>query len=496
MMRRVAAVLALLTAAVAPAGAQQPHVELREAGPGLPGAILRRALGERVLLPYETWNTRLHRDSTYDATVLVIGSDATVAATVHGDVIVVNGNLFLRAGARIDGDAVAIGGAVYDARDAVVRGTRRSFPGTRYDVDRSTDHITLTYRPPPTPPGTALLSLPEAYGFRIPTYTRVDGLSVQWGPRLDAGEGAVVFEPTVTYRSDLGAIDAGGTVAATLGSGWRIEAAGERGTFTNDAWALPDIPNSVTVLAAGRDYRNYWRADRFDGRLSHTWTSAAGRWALWGGARTERDWSVAAGGPWSITGQGSASGILRANPPIERGRLSSALGGVSAAYTLGDVTLRGDVTVEHAFDAPNGEHFTQGTLDAGVRFPTFGRQSFALSAHAVVTGGDSTPPQRFAYLGGAQTLPTMPLLAQGGDRLLYIESAWSIPITGIRVPLLGNPVFVVHHAIGAAGVRELPALTQNIGVRLGLGPFWVGYDVDPASHHNGVSVGFSAWSKK
>lgn len=494
MMRRVATLLGLLAVASA-AGAQQPRVELREAGPGLPGAILRRALGERVLLPYEVWNTRLHRDSTYDATVLVIGSDATVAATVHGDVIVVNGNLFLRPGAHIDGDAVAMGGAVYGAREAVVLGTRRSFPSVRYDVDRSADRIALTYRPPPRPPGTALLSLPQAYGFRIPVYTRVDGAGIRWGPRLDAARGVVVFEPTVTYRSNLGAVDPGATLALTLGSGWRIEGAGERGTFTNDAWALPDIPNSVTVLAAGRDYRNYWRADRFDGRVSHTWTSTAGRWVLWGGARTERDWSVAAGGPWSIWGQRAADGMSRANPAIEQGRLSSALGGITAAYTLGDVTLRGDATVEHAFDAPNGERFTQGTIDASVRFPTFGRQSFSLRAHAVVTGGDSTPPQRYAYLGGAQTLPTMRLLAQGGDRLLFVESAWSIPIEAVRVPLLGTPVFQMHHAIGAAGVRDLPRLTQNIGLRLGLGPFWVGYDVDPSSHDNGVSAGFSAWTR-
>jgi len=495
MLTRGAMVVALLAAA-AGAGAQQPRVEMRRAAPGLLGAILRRALDERVLLPYEAWNTRLRRDSTYDATVLVIGSDATVAATVHGDVIVVNGNLFLRDGAHIDGDAVAIGGGVYDARGAVVLGTRRSFRDDRFDIDRTPDRIVLTYRPPPTPASAGLLSLPEVHGLRVPVYTRVDGVSLSWGPRLEFGDGAVILDPTVTYRSDLGAFDPGAALDAALGGGWRFEASAQRGTFTNDAWALPDLPNSITVLAGGRDARNYWRGDRIDGRVSHSWRSAAGVVALWGGAATERDWSVPAGGPWSVGGQHAADGITRFNPPIERGRLSSALGGVSASYTAGDVTLRGDLSVERAFDAPAGERFTQGTIDAAVAFPTFGQQRFSLRAHAVVTGGDSTPPQRFAYLGGVQTLPTLRLLSEGGDRLVYIESAWMLPITAIRVRPLGAPVLMLHHAIGAAGVRGLPRLTQNLGVRVALGPMWVGWDVDPASHDQAVSFGLTAWSSR
>src|SRR5690606_17605731 len=119
----------------------------------------------------------------YDRSVVIVGSDATVASTIHGDLIVVEGNIYLRPGARIEGRAIAYGGGVYDSEQAVVRGGRFSYWDTHHDITRTDGTILLDYRPP-LPEEPQLASLPLLYGLRIPAYTRVDGLSLPFGPRF------------------------------------------------------------------------------------------------------------------------------------------------------------------------------------------------------------------------------------------------------------------------------------------------------------------------
>jgi len=136
--------------------------------------------------------------------------------------------------------------------------------------------------------------------------------------------------------------------------------------LTNDDWIMAGPENSLAALAIGHDYRNYWRGDRFRGTLTHTWTAGPGQFALGAGAETERDWSVRAGGPWSITGSEARDGMLRPNPVIEHGRISLVIGTALAAFQFGDVKLSGDVNVERPFDTPLGERFTQTTFNADV----------------------------------------------------------------------------------------------------------------------------------
>ncbi|MGH7633808.1 MAG: hypothetical protein ACRENC_08755, partial [Gemmatimonadaceae bacterium] len=180
MLRRACWFVALLGA---PLAAQQPVVSTQHHAPGPPGAVLDSVLAAPYVVRHEAWNTRLFRDSVFDRTVVVIGTDATVASTVHGDVVVVNGNLFLQSGAMIDGRAIAIGGGVYDVGTPVVRGGRRSFRNTRYHIAQDGDSIVLDFRAP-SRKGPSLASLPGIYGVRMPGYTRVDGLALPWGPHV------------------------------------------------------------------------------------------------------------------------------------------------------------------------------------------------------------------------------------------------------------------------------------------------------------------------
>lgn len=492
------AALSLICSAICawrPLAAQAAErVRLRSAGPGEPGEILRTVLGRPYTIVHEKWNTRLFRDSVYERTVVIVGSDASVASTIHGDLIVVDGDIYLRPGARIDGRAIAYGGGVYDSEQAVVRGGRFSYWDTRYDITRTDSTIVLDYRPPAFLEEAQFASLPLLYGLRIPSYTRVEGLSLPWGPRFRLQwhrGGSLQVDPTLTYRSDIGEFDPAVSARLRFDPGWSAHLYAGRGTFTNDDWIASDLINSIKVLLDGRDYRNYWRADRYEGRLARTFTGSSGELTVWGGARTERDWSIAAGGPWSLRGRHAGDGMIRPNPAVERGRISSALAGVGGSVSLPEMAFAAAIQLERPFDAPRDESFTQVTMDAGIRFATFASQSFELHSHAVLTAGDTAPPQRFAYLGGSGTLPTFSVLEFGGEQLLFVESAYNIPVTPVHVPVLGPPVISLRHAIGAAGIGKLPDLEQNLMARLTLGVVFVEYAIDPATRKDAFSLGLS-----
>jgi len=100
-----------------------------------------------------------------------------------------------------------------------------------------------------------------------------------------------------------------------------------------------------------------------------------------------------------------------------------------------------------------GDRFTQLVVDGRIVFPTFGSQTFSFLGHTVLTGGEGIAPvQRFGYLGGANTLPTVNLLAIGGDQLLFLSGEYKIPFDKIALPYLGNPFVTLRYAAGNAGV--------------------------------------------
>lgn len=470
----------------------QPTVVLRTQGRGRQGEILRDVIARPYDVVMVDSVVHLPRDSTIPRSVLILGGDATVASVIQGDIIVVDGDLFLHPGADITGRAVAIGGGVYPSSLARVAGGMESFRDVTYDVRRESDgRVMLDWREiSPVPIET--VTFPLVFGLRIPTYTRVDGLGLPWGPRFALDTGRITIDPVVTYRSDLGEIDPSLTAHLDIGRLTTLEIRAARGTFTNDAWIQSDIANLISALLAGRDYRNYWRADRGEALVQRRWERGATLVALEGGGRVERAWSVNAGGPWSMFGRNDVEdGMLRPNPSVRHGRIASALAGARFDWERQQVALTSRLLTEIVIDAPDDRRFTQATLDARVDFPTFRNHTFSLEAHAVHTFGDSAPPQRFAYLGGGGTLPTFDLLEFGGDRLMFLESRYSIPIERIQIPIAGSPVIILRHMIGMAGIDSLAPFEQNLGVRLRVGPLKVDWTIEPVSRDSKTSVGLS-----
>ena len=491
--------LFLLLAALGPAAAsaRAQAITIGDA-PRAAGRELRAAIAgpHRVITGRDTLLV-LPRDSTITETIIVVGAPrVTVASQVQGSVIVVGGDLFLHPGVAITGDAVAYGGGVYMTMLGSVGGRIISYRDYTFDVSQSGGGLLLTYRPLAITEYSPI-ELPGVYGVRIPTYDRVNGVSLPVGPRFWLDSIRYSIEPIITYRSDLGELDPEVRATVTLGRLSGLDLIARRGTFTNDAWIRGPFVNSLTTLVMGRDVRNYYRADRGEVRYRREVERDAGMISPFIGALTERAWSVApsvgaTSAPWSVTGRDDVEeGMRRPNPPVRRGRITSLFGGSGMTWQMSDVSFEASSFVEVAPTAPDDRRFVQATLDGTVRFPAIRNHTFQTDVHSVLTFGDSAPPQRFAYLGGSGTLPTRLLLSMGGDQLLFAESRYSIPIERVAIKFLGSPTFMIRHMIGSAGVDRLPGFVNNVGARISLSIFKVDYVIDPETRDTDFSFGLS-----
>jgi hypothetical protein len=492
-------VLALAILAAPRAGAQQ---SLRIDGPDHAEAtfLLRAAAAEPHDLIVADSSRRLTfpRGTTLPRTTIIVGGDASVAATVHGDFIVVGGDLFIQPGATIRGKAIAIGGGVYGSTLALVTAGTRSIRDRTFVTSRTPDGLRLDYQRLGARDPT--IELPLLDGVRVPAYDRVDGASIAWGPILRP-TARLEIDPTVTYRSHLGAWDPGVQLLVEPGEIWRLTLDARRGTFTNDDWINSELINSITTFSVGSDKRNYYRADRIEGtvgrvdRLTIAPTTTV-EVETYAGAVTERAWSVGSPDtlgsvPWTVAGKHGPENVMRGNPAIEPGRISSGILGATARWQYGDVRASATTRLEVPWQAPRDERFVQLTTEGTIQFPTFGLQRFRADVHWVVTPGDTAPPQRFAYLGGAGTLPIEDLLSLGGDQLLHVDMRYEVPLPRLAIRYLGGPILALRHRIGSAGIQTLPRLIQNVGVSATLSFARVEYTIDPASRQGHFSAAFS-----
>ena len=349
------------------------------------------------------------------------------------------------------------------------------------------------------------ISLPLGVGLRTPAYDRVNGASIPWGPRIQLGEEMLLIDPIVTYRSNLGDWDPSLEIVAKPGYANEFKIYVGRSTFSNDNWIRSDIVNSLAALGVGSDARNYYRADRAVARYTRSLTTTALTFTPYAFGNIENDWSTGSLAPvktpWSFYGRKDGLRMRRPNPPAVKRHIGSFGGGTGVEYFREGVDVQLDVGVEHALSgsdpaclaSPGGlicgapqPGFTQTTVDSRAEFPTFGKQSFLFRGHALV-GDASGIPQRYGYLGGAGTLATVNLLAIGGDRLLYVEGEYRIPVRLVQLPFLGSPYLALRYAAGNAGVGGLPALIQNVGPALGMGFLRVDYAIDPSSNRSPFS---------
>jgi hypothetical protein len=491
--RRTTLLLAIGSAALQ----AQPRVTIADLGPGASGRMLSDALrsSHRLIEPDTSWFV-LRRDERVQSSLVVLGRTAAIAGSVDGDVIVVGGDLHLRPGVRVAGKAVAIGGGVYTSVRAITLGGTHSARDNTFEITRTADGYRLEYRSLRLHASPSIL-LPGIYGLRLPSYDRVNGASVPLGPTLSLPNGRGEVELLATYRSDLGKVDPALSGGVQLSRRLRAHLEAQRGTFTNDAWIWSNFVNSLASLAFGTDTRNYYRADRAELTVHRLWETERIQVEPFLGARTERAWSVGPSvgeqrGPWSIFGKTDTLRMWRPNPSVSDGVISSALAGSSIQWDgAQQVKVRAGTRGEMSLKSPGDERFTQLTSDIEATFPTFGEQEYFLDVHWVTTPGDTPPPQRFSYIGGAGTLAFLELLEHGGDELLLIDQRYSMPLSNISVGLLGVPTVYVRHRMGSAGIGALPPFEQQVGAGVTLTLIRAEIVIDPASGKVRTSVGLS-----
>ena len=356
------------------------------------------------------------------------------------------------------------------------------------------------------------ISLPLGIGLRIPTYDRVNGLTLPWGPKIETSNGRIDADLLVRYRSHLGNWDPSLEGVLRPGDANELKFFVGRGTFTNDAWIRSDLMNSLAALFVGSDARNYFRSDKAVARLAHALMPGSLVLTPFVGFNFERDWStgdlVPTSSPWSFFGRTGMWRMRRPNPAVARGHIASFLVGTGLELATGDLESKLNFELERSvhthfdqlcftppsgpFCVPNEPSFTQGTVGATVKFPTFATQTFTFTGHGVFTGGGLTPAQRFAYLGGAGTLATVDLLALGGDDLIFVQGDYMIPLERIQLPYVGNPFIALRYAAGNAQTSDF---IQNVGVGVGVSFLRVDFTIDPAknrspfSHRSAVTFG-------
>jgi len=505
----------------------QSSVQIRfaELGPGAGPSFLERAvLAPHFAIAPGAQAATLRRDTTYSTTVIVLGRDAIVEGSVHGDVIVVGGDLYTHPGGHIAGRAVSIGGGVYESTLARIDGSISAYRDFTYDIALSNGSYTLSYREVVARDNSPV-SWPGIFGFSIPTYDRSNGLSIGVGPRFALPNTRVTLEPRLIYRSQLGAIDGSVVLTDSLGRRTDLALTAKHSTYSNDTWIWSDLLNSAEYLIFGHDSHNYFRGGRIDLTLGHriesaVWSlvpSLTGRYEQTESVRPDSSCTFGpttitcgpTGGPFTFFGRHDDDDRLRANPQVREGSIASAIAAARFEWE-GNGTIAGlRIDVEgarfrptHLFIPPSGnaadaadlngdKKFVQATIDGSISFPTFGAQSLGVRGHVVLTTRGTTPRQRYAYVGGPGTIPTLEMLEFGGDQLLYLNAEYAIPVDRVKLPLVGSPTVTIRHAMGSAGVGRLPELEQATGLRLTLSFLYGEFLIDPGNGHTHRTVGLS-----
>ena len=487
--------LGLMVGALSALPAQTASVA--DPGPGRAGRSLRDLLARphRVIASRDSVLS-FPRDSSITETLVIIGpARVTVASKVAGSIVVIGGDLFLHPGVAIEGDARAYGGGVYATMLGTVGGSVISERDFTFDVEQQGSEYRLVYRELAIEEFERF-ELPLRFGVRVPTYDRVNGLAIGWGPRINWARPRVSVEPIITYRSDLGVIDPEVRGRLDLSRVSSVSAIVGRTTLTNEGWIRGPYLNSFSLIT-GTDVRNYRRANRIDVRYERELEREWGVIIPMVGVVAERSRSAPPGvgatsGPWSLFGRNDGEeGMLRPNPPILPGTVSSVVAGGEIVWESEAMKVGGTALVEGAVGTPTDERFVQATVDFRVDFPAFRDHTFRFEAHGLTTVGKPAPPQRFSYLGGSGTLPTMDLLSMGGGQLVFLESRYSIPIERIAIPLLGSPTVSLRHMIGSAGPDHLPGFVNNVGIRLALSLLKADFTIDPESRDTDLSIGLS-----
>lgn len=449
------------------------------------------ASGQYLLV---TSKTVVPPHDTIPESVLVLDATLILEGTVEGDVVVVQGGVFVRPGARVSGDLVNVGGGAYYNPRARIGGRIVSLPEAPYHVVRTDSVLRIVARARPS-----RVSLDSrVFGLHAPTYDRVDGLTAAWGASLAlplVGPLQPQLHGWIGYRTQRGE-PAGGADLQLRAGPYELRGGVERATYTNDAWIRQNELNSLTYLWNGNDYRNYYAADRVFATFTREIGDVEKRFhaELRFGAQLEDATSEGGDDPWHVVGS-----TPRLNPPVDDGRIASALGSLEGSWTGSRMKLGLGGQVEMARLQEGGQFsFDRYQVWGGLAMQAIAHNKLELRWRFMgpLPGTDSLPRQRWGILGGAGTLPVYDIAGFRGDRLAFVRTRYLIPLPRwLTLPVLRVPELELIHMAGRAWTASSarPRLEQNFGAGLEFFGAYVEYVVDVRNTRRGVLTGGLFW---
>ena len=444
-----------------------------------------------------TRDTVITRSDTVRGRLLVVGATLRLDGVILGDLVGVGANMFIRPSAHVVGDTRNIAGGLYRSALATLDGAIENEPNAAYAIERSDGVILIRGTEHRAP-----FFLEGIAGLSMPTYDRVNGVSLRLGggvllPRLGRAEPAI--RGWGTYYSQRG--DFGGGVQAEILRGGTALAAGAdwKTSITNEDWIRGDLSNSLAFLAKGKDYRNYYAADRKYVEVSRIIERGVRTSSVTLRGQVEDASPLRAGTPWTvfsdtlrpndygeiIDGGEAATRVAR----LPAGRITSAIASINSKWShatnAADITLLAEAGSLRPVAATSGddERFNRVEIEGDWAFA-------ALADHTVgfewffqaPIGTDSLPYQRWSYVGGSGTLPTFSVAQFPGDRIAYIETKYRIPFPErYRVPVLGRPGLELLHAAAMGWSQNIDrGLEQNVGLRLAFSFVYARLVTDPS----------------
>ena len=220
----------------------------------------------------------LARDSVIRGSLAVLGGPVRLAGTVEGSVLILNGDLELVAGAQITGKIAVLGGRVTGVDSARTGAIRAEPDSVRYTVDDGALALEAPFDEIWRLIGAA--EPRQGIGLRLAaakTYNRVEGLAIEYGPRLRYRTrfGTVAADAFGIFRTgdklEWIPDNLGHTVRVDLRLGQRehVSIGGRLYDVVApvEDWHLTDVEVGLAAFIGHSDYRDYYNRQGASGVL-------------------------------------------------------------------------------------------------------------------------------------------------------------------------------------------------------------------------------------
>ena len=455
-------------------------------------AVLRETLSGSHQLVIR--DMTVSRNDTIRGNLLVVRARFILEGTVIGNVVGVDANMYFRPGAVVTGTLTNIAGGFYPSEQARF-GTVEDRPLAPYNVrdDKGDLVIEGTNRRP-------AFKLGGPDGLRIPQYNRVDGLNIEFGPTLllpPFGGVEPYLTGSVGYATDRGDLILRAGVGArrgrsTLSFGWE-----DNVTETNDRWIRSDFKNSISTIWDGKDYRDYYEAQRWYGEFARTIEKGMRTSRYWIRGQREDASPLATGSPWMVSEPDS----IRFNPLVPQSTITSLMVGAESEWkgALSQWLVNGQVEVAGSGLVDSDHAFNAYSLTAEYAMKAIANHTLEVEGffRGPLPGTEQLPLQRWTFVGGSGTLYTFDIGEFRGDRLVFIETDYAIPFSErLRLPFLGLPRLELIHNVGMAWSHDIDRdFEQNLGVRIQFSFAHARVILDPSNGETKFSAGLSFPSK-